>query len=35
MRAVAAEVFEQVTGDEPEVTEYAEPDPDAIVLNQP
>ena len=35
MRAVAAELFEQVTGDEPEVTEYAEPDPDAIVLNQP
>lgn len=34
MRAVAATVFEQVTGEEPEVTEYAEPDPDAIVLNQ-
>lgn len=34
MRAVAAEVFRQVTGDDPEVTEYAEPDPDAVVLNQ-
>ena len=34
MRAVAAEVFRQVTGDEPEVTEYAEPDPDVVVLNQ-
>ena len=29
MRAVATEVFRQVTGEEPEVTEYAEPDPDA------
>jgi lysophospholipase L1-like esterase len=35
MRAVAAEVFREITGDEPEVTEYAEPDPDAVVLNQP
>jgi lysophospholipase L1-like esterase len=34
MRAVAAEVFRQVTGDEPEVTEYAEPDPDVVVLNE-
>jgi lysophospholipase L1-like esterase len=35
MRAVAAEVFRQVTGEEPEVSEYAEPDPDAVVLNEP
>jgi hypothetical protein len=35
MRAVATEVFRQVTGDDPEVTEYAEPDPDVVVLNQP
>ncbi|MDR7251537.1 lysophospholipase L1-like esterase [Nocardioides sp. BE266] len=35
MRAVAAEVFRQITGQEPEVTDYAEPDPDALVLNQP
>jgi lysophospholipase L1-like esterase len=35
MRAVAAEVFGQVTGEEPQVTEYAEPDPDAVVLNEP
>jgi lysophospholipase L1-like esterase len=34
MRAMAAEVFRSVTGDEPEVTEYAEPDPDVVVLNQ-
>ena len=34
MRAVAAEVFRQVTGEEPEVTEYAEPDPDVVVPNQ-
>ncbi len=34
MRAVAAEVFRQVTGEEPEVTEYAEPDPDVVVLNE-
>jgi lysophospholipase L1-like esterase len=34
MRAVAVEVFREVTGEEPdEVTEYAEPDPDAVVLN--
>jgi lysophospholipase L1-like esterase len=34
MRAVAVEVFRQVTGEDPaEVTEYAEPDPDAIILN--
>lgn len=35
MRAVATEVFRQVTGEDPEVTEYAEPDPDVVVLNQP
>ena len=34
MRAVATEVFRQVTGDDPDVTEYAEPDPDVVVLNQ-
>lgn len=35
MRAVAVEVFREVTGEEPdEVTEYAEPDPDVIVLNE-
>lgn len=35
MRAMATEVFRQVTGEEPaETTEYAEPDPDVIVLNQ-
>ena len=34
MRAVAAEVYTMVTGEEPEVTEYAEPDPDAVVLNE-
>ena len=34
MRAVAAEVFRQVTGKDPEVTEYAEPDPDVVVLNE-
>ncbi|SEC60068.1 GDSL-like Lipase/Acylhydrolase family protein [Nocardioides exalbidus] len=34
MRAVAATVYEQVTGDEPDVTEYAEPDPDVVVLNE-
>lgn len=34
MRAVAVEVFRQVAGQDPdEVTDYAEPDPDAIVLN--
>jgi lysophospholipase L1-like esterase len=34
MRAVAVEVFREVTGEEPdEVTDHAEPDPDAIVLN--
>lgn len=33
MRAVAAEVYTAITGEEPEVTKYAEPDPDAIVLN--
>ena len=34
MRAVAAEVFRQVTGEEPDLTEYAEPDPDVVVLNR-
>ncbi|MCW2736488.1 SGNH/GDSL hydrolase family protein [Nocardioides sp.] len=34
MRAVAAEVYATITGEEPEVTEYAEPDPDVVVLNQ-
>ena len=34
-RDIAAEVFRQVTGEDPEVTEYAEPDPDAVVLNEP
>ena len=34
MRAVATEVFRQVAGEDPEVTEYAEPDPDVVVLNQ-
>nr|WP_301539020.1 SGNH/GDSL hydrolase family protein [Nocardioides sp. zg-1230] len=35
MRAVAVEVFREVTGADPEeVTEYAEPDPDVIVLNE-
>ena len=35
MRAVATEVYRQVTGEDPEVTEHAEPDPDVVVLNQP
>lgn len=34
MRAVASEVFRQVTGDDPELTDHAEPDPDTIVLNE-
>ncbi len=34
MRAVAAEIFTMITGEEPDVTEYAEPDPDALVLNE-
>jgi hypothetical protein len=34
MRAVATEVFRQVTGEDPEVTQYAEPDPDVVVLNE-
>ena len=34
MRAIATEVYRQVTGEDPEVTEYAEPDPDVVVLNQ-
>lgn len=35
MRAVATEVYRAVIGEEPEVTEYAEPDPDVVVLNEP
>ena len=35
MRAVAGEVYTMITGEEPEVTDYAEPDPDVVVLNQP
>lgn len=35
MRAVAGEVYTMITGEEPEVTEYAEPDPDVVVLNEP
>ncbi|WP_210504463.1 SGNH/GDSL hydrolase family protein [Nocardioides xinjiangensis] len=35
MRAVAVEVFRHVTGEDPaEVGEYAEPDPDVVVLNE-
>lgn len=34
MRAVAAELYRTITGEEPEISEYAEPDPDALVLNQ-
>jgi len=34
MRAVASEVFRQVTGEDPEVTDHAEPDPDTVVLNE-
>ncbi len=34
MRAVATEAFRQITGEDPEVTEYAEPDPDVVVLNE-
>jgi GDSL-like Lipase/Acylhydrolase family len=35
MRAVATEVYRQVTGEDPDdVAEYAEPDPDVVVLNQ-
>lgn len=34
MRAVAAEVYETITGEEPEITEYADPDPDVVVLNE-
>ncbi|GAA1925059.1 SGNH/GDSL hydrolase family protein [Nocardioides hwasunensis] len=35
MRAMAAVIYEQITGEEPERTEYAEPDPDVVVLNEP
>ena len=34
MRAVAAELFRTITGEEPEMSEYAEPDPDTVVLNE-
>lgn len=34
MRAVASEVYTMITGEAPEVTEFAEPDPDVVVLNQ-
>jgi hypothetical protein len=34
MRAVAAEVFRTITGADPEATEYADPDPDVVVLNE-
>lgn len=34
MRAVAAQLHRQITGEEPEITEYAEPAPAAIVLNE-
>ncbi len=34
MRAVAAELYRTITGEEPDVTEYAEPDPEAVVLNE-
>ncbi|MBC2933787.1 SGNH/GDSL hydrolase family protein [Nocardioides sp. zg-1228] len=34
MRAVATEVFREVTGEDPEVTEHAEPDPDVVVVNE-
>ena len=35
MRAVAVEIYTTITGEEPDVTEYAEPDPDTVVLNEP
>ncbi len=34
MRAVARQVYTSITGEKPEVTEYADPDPAAVVLNQ-
>ncbi len=33
MRAVAAELYRTIIGEEPDVTEYADPDPDSIVFN--
>ena len=33
MRAVAGELYREITGADPEVTEYAEPDTEALVLN--
>jgi lysophospholipase L1-like esterase len=35
MRAVATQLYTQITGEEPDVSEYAEPDPDVVVTNQP
>ena len=35
MRGVAATVYRQITGEEPDVDENAEPDPAAVVTNQP
>ena len=34
MRATATQVYASITGEEPDVTEYAEPDPDVVVLNE-
>jgi len=34
MRAVASELYRTITGEEPETSEYAEPDPDAVVPNE-
>ena len=34
MRAVASELYRTIAGEEPEVSEYAEPDPDVVVLNE-
>ncbi len=34
MRAVAVEVYSMITGEEPEVSDFAEPDPEVVVTNQ-
>ena len=34
MRAVATQIYTEITGEEPDVSEYAEPDPDVVVTNQ-
>ncbi len=34
MRAVATELYTTITGEQPDVTEYADPDPGAVVLNK-